>query len=150
MALGIIPMGAGRRAALWSRMDCARHVVLLNATRDESDMYAWWLESSGYDVSIVRDIPAVCRLADAGLLDVLVIDAMYSHNGTSVRLPELLTALSHRRGFRIITLSGYPNRECSSLHSGDEICLGKPCLPPDLSERIEQMLSDPRRAPTAP
>ena len=118
----------------------ARHVVLLNATSDESDMYAWWLESSGYCVSVVRDGPGVWRLATTDLLDVLVIDAMFAFSETGVQLPEPLKALSRRCGFGIITLSGYLP-PCPPEPPPREICILKPCLPPQLSERIDQLLS---------
>ena len=116
------------------------HVLLLNATPDESDMYAWWLEKSGYCVSVVRDVAAVSRVAASSVLDVLVIDAMFAHPDTHTRLPEVLRTLSRRHGFSIITLSGYLPDSCAPQAGVGETCILKPCLPPHLSASIEYAL----------
>ena len=133
-----------------ARMGRARHVVLLTASADESDMYRWWLESSGYCVSVVLDVPTACDVATSGCLDVLVIDAVFVHADASIRLPELLRALAHRRGFGLITLSGYLTDAWPRQRADGHICLLKPCPPLELSQQIEQLLSESGSPPPRP
>jgi DNA-binding response OmpR family regulator len=108
-----------------------RHVVLLNATADESEMYACWLELCRYRVSVVRELPDACDLAAHETVDVVVIDAIFAFRGGDAHFQEL-RRLSTRCGFSILTLSGFAPR-------GENVIL-KPFLPAQLTEAIDKLL----------
>ena len=125
------------------------HVLLLNASHDESDMYALWLEWCGYRVTIAPDLAVARRIAREETVDVLVIDACF---GASYRRDEFerrWTGLTHRGELATVVLSGYGTDAPWLAPAGaHRACVLKPCPPQQLSRYIDELLP-PGPAPIA-
>lgn len=121
------------------------HVLLLNASPDESEMYALWLESCGYRITVAHDLLAARRIVRRDPVDVLVIDAQFG--ACRDEFEQQWTRSTDREALRIVVLSGYLTDADRPVQRGARtVCLFKPCLPQQLSGWISDLLAVPQPA----
>jgi DNA-binding response OmpR family regulator len=142
MRYGISRIGAARAASYGHRVGTPAHILLLTASPDESDMYAFWLQSCGYRVSVAKDRASARRLTRGQGVDVLVIDALFAP-AKRAEVARRWRRLAHQHSLSIVMLSGYLPGDDRYVPGAGELCLLKPCLPHQLSGWIEQLLSRP-------
>ena len=127
----------------------ASHVLLLNASPDESDMYAVWLASCGYRVSVARDLASARRVVRRDTVNVLVIDALFGASSRRAEFERRWTRLTNGEALGIVVLSGYLTDAYRPVrHGARKVCLFKPCLPQQLSRCIDRLLDSAPRHPT--
>lgn len=120
----------------------ASHVLLLNASIDESEMYALWLQLCGYRVTVARDLAAARQVARREAVDVLVVDAFYGASFHHDDFEVQWTRLTHTDSLALVVLSGYlGDGQPMAAHGLRKICVFKPCLPRQLSDAVEDLLS---------
>jgi DNA-binding response OmpR family regulator len=123
-------------------MGSGAHVLLLTASDDESEMYAVYLESCGYRVTVAQNAASARRIARSGSVQVLVIDALFGAGSPRTELTGRWSNLAQRSQLPIVVLSGYlPGAKQPSRT--DQLGVFKPCLPDQLSSHIERLLSAP-------
>ena len=127
-------------------MDTAPHVVLLNASPDESEMYGFWLGACGYRVTVAQTQAFVRHVIRTETVDVLVIDAVFAR---PFRRAEFEPRSSDdRTSLAIVVLSGYLTDATLPVRQGvHEVRVFKPCLPHQLSDYIDGLLAGPTHVP---
>jgi DNA-binding response OmpR family regulator len=119
-----------------------RRVLLVNATRDESDMYATWLRIQGYEATVATDGSSAAALVDQGPIDVLVTDVSIGNGDSGLALAGHVKE-NVALATRVIVLSGYPLGAIGRHESSWDVCLLKPCLPGELVNAVERVLPPP-------
>lgn len=138
----MITLIVGNRAGAYGQaVRPSPHVLLLNASLDESEMYAFWLKACGYRVTVAQTIAAARHLARTETVDVLVIDALFGPGSARPEVVRRWSRLAHRDCLPIVVLSGYPSD--AGRASGRNTVVLKPCLPQQLSGCIEDLLVTP-------
>jgi DNA-binding response OmpR family regulator len=126
------------------------HVLLLNASSDESEMYAVWLAGCGYRVTVTRDLASARRVARRDPIDVLVIDALFGRQFRRGEFQRRWARLAHRDALGIVVISGHLAEAHSPQQlAAHELCAAKPCLPQHLSGLIDNLLSGDKGNPLA-
>ena len=105
-------------------------------------MYAVWLESCGYRVTVAPDAASARRIARTENVQVLVIDALFGAAARRAEITRRWSRLAHRDRLPIVVLSGYFT-DCGRPPDRDRLVVFKPCLPQQLSGFIEGLLSPP-------
>ena len=122
-------------------MRTVAHVLLLNASLDESDMYAVWLKLNGYRVTVADDVASARHIVRGDAVDVLVIDALHATDFARTEFVRRWTKLAHRDRLPIVILSGYLTDAQSPTQNADEVCVFKPCPPQQLTSHIAELLA---------
>jgi hypothetical protein len=120
-------------------VDTTPHVLLLNASPDESEMYGFWLAASGYRVTVARSAAFTRHLIETTAVDVLVIDALFARPFRRADFERRRD--TQRTSLGVVVLSGYPCDATLPPHKGPhEVRVFKPCLPHELSDYVDGLL----------
>jgi CheY-like chemotaxis protein len=135
------PERASGRAAASARQ--RRVVLLVDDCADTRELYAEYLELSGYDVKEASDGMSAVQEAMRSAPDVVVMDM--SLPGIDGReAARRLRAEDQTRAIPVVMVSGFAPDAAGSGDAHDapwDLYLGKPCLPDDLVGAIERLLA---------
>ena len=130
------------------RNDTAPLVLIVDDYQDAREMYAEYLEYSGYRVAEARNgleaVEKAFALHPAVILMDLSLPVMDGWEATRRLKQDLRT-----RDIPVMALSGHVlagNAEQARQAGADEF-IAKPCLPQDLEDRIRRMLKPSKRRP---
>jgi DNA-binding response OmpR family regulator len=106
-------------------------VLLVNCVPDEREMYAIFLQASGYTPVEVCDAHDALTQAVRTRAEVVVIDLMLPGGGDALGLIEELRADERTRHAVIIVLTAraFERDRAAAAQAGCDIFLAKPCSP---------------------
>jgi two-component system cell cycle response regulator DivK len=120
-----------------------RVVLLVDDCPDTRELYAEYLELSGYDVKEAGDGMSAVQEALRSAPDVVVMDmSLPGMDGREAT--RRLRADDRTRAIPVVMVSGFTPDAALPAGSDDapwDLYLGKPCLPDDLVAAIERLLA---------
>lgn len=126
----------------------SRHatILLVNDTRDEREMYAEWLQHSGYCTLQAGTAADGLRMAVELEPDVVVTDIMLPGEMDGLALTESLKSDTTTVGMPVIVLTGcaFDSDRVNANRAGCDLFLTKPCLPEQLGQTIDELLRERR------
>jgi two-component system, cell cycle response regulator DivK len=146
LATGADEPKAGRSSGVSPERAPARErrlVLLVDDCEDTRNLYAEYLDLSGFDVKEAGDGLDAIAQASAMLPDVVVMDL--SLPGVDGRTAvERLKADPRTRAIPVIVVSGYSADVVDNGHAPWNAYVGKPCVPEDLLAAIGRVLEPAR------
>jgi CheY-like chemotaxis protein len=120
-----------------------RVVLLVDDCPDTRELYAEYLELSGYDVKEASDGMSAVQEALRSAPDIVVMDMSLPgiDGGEAARR---LRAEERTSAIPVVMVSGFAPEAVAPAGSHDapwDVYLGKPCLPDDLVTAIERLLA---------
>lgn len=121
-----------------------RRVLLVDDYDDAREMYAEYLEFSGFEVATASNGQEAVEAAQSSPPDVILMDlSLPVVDGWEAT--RLLKQDSRTRDIPVVALTGHAMAQHSerAKEVGCDGFVTKPCLPKDLTERIREMLTPP-------
>lgn len=119
-----------------------RRVMIVDASRDEREMYADWLYREGYCILQASSVPDAMRLAVELAPEVVVTEVRLAEPADGLELIHRLKGDPATCAARVVVVSGTPT---AALMRDDncDVVLAKPCAPAALGRAISRLLRRP-------
>jgi CheY-like chemotaxis protein len=121
----------------------ARKILLIDASRDEREMYAEWFRRQGCCTLQAASAADGYRIAVELRPDVVITDVKLSGSTDGLTLTTRLKHTPETHGVPVVVLSGYVLEADSdnARRVGCDLFICKPCLPEQLSLAVEELLA---------
>jgi two-component system phosphate regulon response regulator PhoB len=119
-----------------------RRILLVDASRDEREMYAEWFRGTGYCTLQAKTADDAFRLAAELAPDVVVLDVALPGAEDGVALTRRLKASDTTRAVPVVVLTArvFPRDRCAAESAGCDLFVAKPCTPARLAEAIRPLV----------
>jgi CheY-like chemotaxis protein len=117
-------------------------VLLVDASRDEREMYAESLRLEGFTTLQATSASDAFRLASELAPQVVVTGVKLEGQADGLALARQIKASAATRHVPVVVLSGYGSSQCreAAAQAGCDLFLVKPCLPDDLVNSITRFV----------
>jgi CheY-like chemotaxis protein len=119
-------------------------ILIVDDTSDTRELYSLYLMHKGFEVLTAPDGHTAIEIARQHQPDVIIMDlSMPRLDG--IAATNRLKRDSRTRRIPVIILTAYPVKPMPqrALEAGAALFLTKPCLPEDLEQRVQRLLTRP-------